>query len=72
MARSEPQNETWIIQNIPRLKPHDSETSGTVFLGHTVVKLQIGTCKIVNLAVNPRWSRVWQKEAEIFRIIILV
>ena len=23
--------------------------------------LQVGTCKILSLAENPRWSRVWQK-----------
>ena len=24
--------------------------------------LQAGTCQILSLAENPRWSRVWQKE----------
>ena len=26
--------------------------------------LQVGTCQILNLAENPRWSRVWQNEIE--------
>ena len=26
--------------------------------------LQAGTCQILSLAENPRWSRVWQKKEE--------
>ena len=28
--------------------------------------LQVGTCQILSLAENPRWSRVWQKYFSIF------
>ena len=28
--------------------------------------LQAGTCQILSLAENPRWSRVWQQEPQEF------
>ena len=31
---------------------------------------QAGTCKILSLAKNPRWNRVWQKDSESYRGLV--